>query len=107
MNFRENLRFIIESKGIQTKELASYSGLSENTIKSYLKTDSSEPRATNAVLLAKGLGVTVEYLVNGTDNQHKKHLSPEVLALESDLASLSSSDIKAISSVVKQLKEKY
>lgn len=36
-----------------------------------------------------------------------KHLPPEVLALESDLASLSSSDIKAISCVVKQLKEKY
>ena len=34
MNFRENLRFLMESRGIQTKELSSMTGISENTIKS-------------------------------------------------------------------------
>ena len=48
--------------------LSAETGISENTLKSYLKSDSAEPKATNAVAIANALGVSVEYLVTGNKN---------------------------------------
>ena len=62
MTFRENLHYLMDCKGIQIKELSAMTGISENTIKSYLKENSAEPKISNALLLAQPLGVSVELL---------------------------------------------
>ena len=53
MGFKENLRFLMDSKDIQIKELSQKSGISENTLKSYLKTASAEPTISKAAKKAK------------------------------------------------------
>jgi len=53
------------------KELAARSGVKKKTIDSYLGAHGYIPSAETAVSLAKTLGVTVEYLVTGTDNPTK------------------------------------
>lgn len=62
MTFKENLRFLMECKGLQIKELSQKSGISENTIKSYLKEDSAEPSLTKLIKLADALGVSLDKL---------------------------------------------
>ena len=52
---------------MQTKELSQASDISENTIKSYLKENSAEPKISNALLLAQPLGVSVEMLATGKE----------------------------------------
>ena len=64
MNFRDNLRETLEFIGMEQKELAEKTGLSLKTIENYVKKESSIPSADKAVLIAKAMGVTVEYLVN-------------------------------------------
>ena len=68
MNFSENLRFIMESRDIQVKELSARTGISINTLKSYLKADAVEPKVSNAVLIARALHVSVESLVSSPDS---------------------------------------
>jgi transcriptional regulator with XRE-family HTH domain len=50
---------------MEQKELAAMTGISLKTIENYVKKDSSIPSADKAVLIAKALGVSVEYLING------------------------------------------
>ena len=83
MSFNENLKYYMECKGIQTKELADKTGLSTNTISSYLKTKGSLPDAEKAVKIAEVLGITVEKLVKGVTSSLKnittsKELKPEI-----------------------------
>ena len=68
MGFKENLKSQLEYSGMLVKELAACSGIKKKTIDSYLSTHGCTPSAEIAVSLAKALGVTVEYLVTGTDN---------------------------------------
>lgn len=67
MNFSENLHFIMENSDIQVKDLSARTGISINTLKSYLKTNAVEPKVSNAVLIARALHVSVESLVVSTD----------------------------------------
>ena len=71
MGFRENLKSQLEYSGMLVKELAARSGVKKKTIDSYLGAHSYKPSAETAVSLAKTLGVTVEYLVTGTDSPRK------------------------------------
>ena len=50
------------------KELAARSGIKKKTIDSYLGIKAYSPSVDAAVSIAKALGVSVEYLVNGTDS---------------------------------------
>ena len=68
MSFRENLKSQLEYSGMLVKELAARSGVKKKTIDSYLAAHGYTPSVETAVSLAKALGVTVEYLVTGTDN---------------------------------------
>jgi transcriptional regulator with XRE-family HTH domain len=66
MAFRENLKQELAYNNLLVKELASRSGVYKRTIDTYLREKASMPPADVAVKLASALGVTVEYLVNGT-----------------------------------------
>ena len=76
MSFRDNLRETLEFTGMEQKELAAKTGISLKTIENYVKKDSSIPSADKAVLIAKALGVSVEYLIS--DRKSKKTDSPAV-----------------------------
>ena len=62
------------------KELSQKTGISENTLKSYLKSNPVEPKATNSVKIARALGVSVEYLVTGETEKHRKFRQKHALS---------------------------
>ena len=62
--FRENLKDIIEYKGLRVKEFSALTKINKRTIDSYLDNRAVIP---NAAKLAKALGTTVEFLVTGED----------------------------------------
>ena len=67
MAFKENLKTELEFKNLKVKEIASQTGISRRTIDQYLATAAKMPSAENAVKIAQVLGVSVEYIVNGTE----------------------------------------
>ena len=100
MSFRENLRYIMDSKGIQTKELSQKTGISENTIKSYLKSDSAEPKVSKAIIIAKALNVSVEFLVTGIDSSKDKQKTALELNITDYLYKLGERDLIIVSNLV-------
>lgn len=66
--FRDNLKDLIEYKGIVRKELSAQTGISKRTIDTYLDSRAVIPNAEVAVKLAKALGTSVEFLVTGEDS---------------------------------------
>ncbi len=80
MGFRENLKDELTFRDIQTKELASITGISLNTLNHYLVQNSATPSAENAVKIAAALGVSVEYLVTGKEvnPKNQKDFSDEL-----------------------------
>ena len=67
MSFRKNLREAIDISGLEQKELAHKANISLRNIENYLRENASIPMADKAVKIAQVLGVTVEYLVTGTN----------------------------------------
>jgi transcriptional regulator with XRE-family HTH domain len=67
-NFRQILREELDYQGLTVKELAAKSEVAKGAIDSYLGKQASMPPADTAARLAKALGVTVEYLLSGQDN---------------------------------------
>lgn len=79
MRFRENLKAELLYQGILVKELSAKTGISKRTLDNYLREKGSMPPADYAVLIAKALNTSVEYLVTGetssnSDSQLKKYL---------------------------------
>ena len=66
--FRDNLKDLIEYKGIVRKELSAQTGISKRTIDTYLDSRAVIPNAEVAVKIAKALGTSVEFLVTGEDS---------------------------------------
>lgn len=67
--FAERLRVLMEAKGWSVNDLARESGLSFNTVKSYLASGANNrlPTLANARRLAKALECTVDYLSESSD----------------------------------------
>jgi transcriptional regulator with XRE-family HTH domain len=74
-NFRKILRDELDYQGLTVKELAVKSAVAKGAIDSYLGKQASMPPADTAVRIAAALGVTVEYLVNGQD-ENRDHPAP-------------------------------
>lgn len=79
MRFRENLKAELTYQGILVKELSAKTGISKRTLDNYLREKGSMPPADYAVLIAKALNTSVEYLVTGetsstSDSQLKRYL---------------------------------
>ena len=103
MNFSENVHFQMECKGMIIKELSQKTGISENTLKSYLKTNPAEPKATNSVKIARALGVSVEYLVTG-GTEKSSHISAETRFVAETFNTLSENDKKSVIALLKEMK---
>jgi len=92
MGFRENLKFELNCSGLLVKELAAKSGVSKYSLDNYLNARGQLPSVEAAVRIAEALGISVEYLVTGKENQHTQ---PKI-----------SDEAKVISRLVDQLDEK-
>jgi len=107
MGFKENLKAELAYKNILVKELATISGINRRTIDNYLREDSSMPPADAAVRIAAALGVTVEHLITGHEQQER--VAPEMLpdsrAILKNMETLSKRDRKIVISLIKTLKE--
>lgn len=70
--FRDNLKDIIEYKGLRTKELSAITKINKRTIDSYLDSRAVIPNAEVAVKLAKALDTSVEFLVTDEDSANRE-----------------------------------
>ena len=103
MSFRDNLRFLMDCRGIQIKELAARSGISENTIKSYLKENNAEPTLSKAIKLAYSLDIKLETLAS--TQTISQNYYPEQIEIEYLIKGLSQKELKIILNLIKSLKE--
>jgi transcriptional regulator with XRE-family HTH domain len=81
MGFKENLKAELTYSGMLVKELAAKARLKKHTIDNYLSVRGRMPAADVAVRIAAVLGVSVEYLINGSETANNKvsvYFSPEV-----------------------------
>lgn len=115
MMFNENLKYFMECRGIQSKELSAKTNISINTINSYLKKGGSIPDVEKAFRIAKALDIPMELLITGFSLTGRKIkppsrtniLKPQILEIESILIHFSQKDLDIISSVIKTIAEKY
>lgn len=115
MAFNENLKYFMECKEIQSKELAAKTDISINTINSYLKKSGSIPDIEKAVKIAKVLNIPAELLVTGISISEKKieHmdrtnlLKPEIVEIEKKLIRFSQKDLEIIAQLIQSVWEKY
>ena len=80
MGFKERLREEIEYRGLLVKEISAALGISNSTFLSYIDARGVLPNVETAVKIAKYLGVTVEYLVDGdikSENQVTSSIQSE------------------------------
>ena len=107
MGFNENLKGELEYRGMPVKELAHKTGIPKQTIDKYLLSNSSMPPADKAVLIAKVLEVSVEYLVTGINKPESKSssvfLSPEMRSIKDCVEPLSREKRKIIETSVIEL----
>ena len=107
MSFWDRLKQEIKEKNTTQAWLAATTGVSFGTLRKWL-TNKTMPNADQAVAIARALGVTVEYLVTGTDSsdpwvrehawliKHLKELTDEQYpALEQYVVALAVGNMKA------------
>ena len=85
MDFADRLRAEIEYSGMLQKELAAKAGIKKRALDMYIGTQKSMPPADVAVRLAKALGVTVEYLVEGRNSSPTEDVD---IKLKNDLKNI-------------------
>lgn len=89
-SFKESLKDLLDYNDITIKELSSLSGVPKRSIENYLNARDSIPPADYACMIAKALGTSVEYLVNGTGPvtvQHLKFMEKDFLKIYTKLSS--------------------
>ncbi|MCL2720403.1 MAG: helix-turn-helix domain-containing protein [Treponema sp.] len=90
------------------KELSVITKIKKHTLDNYLNTKKTLPNVENAVKIARALGVSVEYLVTGSEEKKKKdfQLLPLEIQLLVDIAEkLNSVNRRLAIKMVKLLKE--
>jgi len=108
MGFKENLKSELIYTGILVKELSAKTGIKKHTLDNYLNTHNSLPNAEAAVKIARALGVSVEYLVTGTDEKRGKKqppLPPAIRLLVNIADTLNPKNLRLAINLVKVLKE--
>jgi transcriptional regulator with XRE-family HTH domain len=105
VSFKENLKSELLYQGMMVKELSQKTGISRHTLDNYLNVRENIPTADVAVKIAKVLGVTVEYLVTGEENQTEKSMQgSKTRALIQNFNLLSENDQKMIIAITQLVK---
>ena len=101
MGLRKNLREELDRQGLTVKELSAKANIAKGALEMYLGVRESMPPADTAVSIARALGVTVEYLVNGEETA----LPRDIRSISRNLLKLDERDRKAVSAMVRALVE--
>ncbi len=101
MSFSENLRDLLDYKGIELKELSAGTGISKNTLDNYLSGQKSLPNIENGVKIAKFLGVSAEYLVYG--NSFVLESQDYLEKIVSNLKKLNKTDFFSMANIINSL----
>lgn len=72
MGFKENLKAELTFSGMLVKELAAKSGINKHSLDNYLNSRGQIPSIEAGYKIANALGVSVEYLVAGKENNGGK-----------------------------------
>jgi len=105
VSFKENLKSELLYQGMMVKELSQKTGISRHTLDNYLNVRENIPTADVAVKIAKVLGVTVEYLVTGEENQTEKFMQgAKTRALIQNFNLLSEKEQKMIIAITQLVK---
>jgi transcriptional regulator with XRE-family HTH domain len=91
MGFKENLKSELTFSGMLVKELAAKSGVNKYSIDNYLNARGQIPSIEAGYKIARALGVSVEYLITGEEDDGGKE------------AVKSNTDIRVIARLVEQL----
>jgi transcriptional regulator with XRE-family HTH domain len=106
MGFRENLKEQLSFSGMYVKELSALSGVKKQTIDSYLNTHNCTPSADAAVAIARALGVSVEFLVNGHEDRKKGVRYPmETRIITEIIAQLGEKNRRMAVAIIKSMKK--
>lgn len=105
MGFKENLREEMILKDIKPKELSEKTNISVNTIRNYINGHNALPSVDSGVKIAEALGVTVEYLVNGTDSTH--NYLEDTKKVIADFLILDENDKKSVLALIAEMKRHY
>jgi transcriptional regulator with XRE-family HTH domain len=109
MGFSENLKSELQFAGIPVKELAVRSGLKKKTLDSYLGANPYTPSVTTALSIAKALGVSVEYLVEGMDgenNRPRSSLPQDIQDIVQAAAQLNTKDRQVVLTLANTLRKR-
>lgn len=79
LEFRRNLRDELDYQKITVKELSEKTGIPKPTLECYLGARANQPTLENAVVIARALGVSVEYLATSKNNELELELYRNVL----------------------------
>jgi len=106
-DFKTNLRAELDSLDLTVKELSARTGIPKGTLDCYLGVRASIPPADIAARIADALGVTVEYLINGSEvKKQEKTLgyNYNIGSIIKILVDLSEKDLETVLSLSKVLK---
>jgi transcriptional regulator with XRE-family HTH domain len=109
MGFRENLKSHLLYVDMTVKELAALSGVKKKTLDSYLGAYGYTPSVEAAVRIAKALGVSVEYLMDGVENERDRPLSSlpqDIWEIVQTLERLSGKDRHVVLTLANSLKNR-
>ena len=107
MGFRENLKSELAYQDMLVKELSEITGISRYTLDNYLNARERMPTADVAVKIAKALGVSVEYLVMGeNDQEYSSSFGSDVRVLIQNFKKLDEDDQKMIIAIIQLFKNK-
>ena len=106
MGFKENLKAELAFQGLMVKELADRTKINKSTLDNYLRDKHSNPTAENAVKIARALGVSVEYLVTGSDTAgaRRASLEKDLHSILSGVEGLSSDERKVVIDLIGSMK---
>ena len=105
VDFKSNLRSELDYLGLTVKELSVKTGIAKGTLDCYLGARASIPPADIAVKIANVLGVTVEYLVTGHENEKSDKLfDHNIRSIIQILLELNEKDIETVLGLSKILK---
>jgi len=108
MGFKENLKSELAYSGILVKELAVKSGVNKYSIDNYLNKRGQTPSVEAAVKIAQALGVSVEYLVTGKEDnlQYDNMLSIEAKTIARNADQLNDENRTFVLEFIKWLKSR-
>lgn len=100
MGFSQRLKQLRKLRGFSQEKLKNLANISVSNISRY-EDGAIQPSVEKVILLAKVLDTSVEYLMNGIENED--NLDVEVFEMAKKIQKLSKEDKKALSHIIHQM----